>query len=158
MISFYRANRQGDKEHWWLLISLLEDYGKQYGNDSWEVSGTSRLIVNVRDFCLYLNLIICLCSSIDGLCSLDPLLPILPWGWWNYFISWCSGDSWGSSREETEQHSFINIFWALAKMAGCSCWSWGILSSGLPASLKTERRVTFFFFFKEHTNPVQRFL
>lgn len=37
----------------------------------------SRLTVNVRDFRLYLNLIICLCSFTDGLCSLDPIpLPL----------------------------------------------------------------------------------
>lgn len=37
----------------------------------------SRLTVNVRDFCLYLNLIICLCSSTDRLYSLDPI-PLPP--------------------------------------------------------------------------------
>lgn len=35
----------------------------------------STLILIVRDFCLYLNLILCLCSLIDGLYSLE-LIPL----------------------------------------------------------------------------------
>lgn len=101
----------------------------------------SRLTVNVRDFCLCLNLI-CLCSSTDRLYSLDPFHCL------------------HSSMGKMELFQFLGIWWfmgliwernwgvflhkhflSLVKMVAYGLWPGGFPTPDLPTCLilKTER-------------------